>query len=137
MSKLRFRLWRNPSPLAADDPPVISGPSSTVQTPAPACTTDDPLGKDQITVAQAEALQCADALQEIYLLAAPGLSPASPLHRRAQMARDIVLAHAGLNAATHPELVRPWAALPPPDSKTSQTSPTTEPKKKIIPYFMG
>ena len=133
--KLRLRPWRKPG-RDTDEPLIITDPS-TAQPPAPACTTDDPLGKDQITVAQAEALQCADALQEIYLLAAPALSPASPLHRRAQMARDIVLAHASLNATTHPELVRPWATLPPPPSQTPQTPPTPEPKKKTVPFFMG
>lgn len=112
-------------------------PSEEVQTPppAPACASDSKLSKDPITVAQAQALQCADALQELYLLAAPHLPPTSPLHERAKMARDLLLAQADLSINNYPELVQSWARLPAPPSSSEEKEP--EKKKEKRAYFLG
>lgn len=108
-----------------------------VQTPspAPARAGETPLSKDPITVEQADALQCADALQEIYLVAAPSLPPTSPLHQKAERARRFILAYANLSPNTYPELVRPWVRISPPAPTPSEES--GEKKKEKRPFFMG
>lgn len=108
---------------------------SQTPSPAPARAGDSALSKDPITVEQADALQCADALQEIYLVAAPLLAPTSPLHQRTERARQLILAHADLSISNYPELVRPWVRLPAP--QTPGEPEQSEKKKEKRPYFLG
>lgn len=131
MDRLRFRSLRR----SPDDPAPV--PVAQTPLPAPAQSRSppptSPLSKDPITVEQVEALQCADALQEIYLLAARTIPPTSPLHLRAEKARALILTHAGLSPGCYPELVRPWTGLPDPEAPAVQP----EKKKEKRAYFLG